>query len=55
MNTREAQGCEWSEDETYGSFETSCGIVWEFSEGLIGENGIKYCPFCGKKIKQSKV
>ncbi len=27
-----------------------CTVVWEFEVGGPDENGVKYCPGCGRKI-----
>lgn len=47
--------CVWKEIvEMFGCFywATSCGKVWSFNMGTPKENDMKYCCFCGKKIKQ---
>ena len=43
--------CEWAYDEDYGAYNTSCGII---REGEINNNIVKFCLFCGKKIKEVK-
>lgn len=35
-------------------YETSCKNVLCFITGDIKENKYKYCPYCGKKIKEVK-
>jgi hypothetical protein len=45
--------CDWEEIEDYDGdliYETSCGNTWQFIEGNLEYNKIKYCPFCGGKI-----
>jgi hypothetical protein len=48
--------CEWSQDE-YDDFESGawnadCGETFYICEGTPAENGIKFCCFCGKPLKQ---
>lgn len=43
--------CVWTPDEDYGDvYDGSCGVKWEFMEGGPAENGVKYCPNCGRRI-----
>jgi len=48
--------CIWTledpENERY--YETDCEEAFFFSVGGIKENRVKYCPFCGKKIREEK-
>jgi hypothetical protein len=48
LATNEAQTCAWKEDND-GEWETSCGMTWDFTEDGPEENGLIYCPKCGKK------
>lgn len=41
----------WNND---GFWATACGYAQEFSAGDIKENGYKFCPSCGKKIKEKR-
>lgn len=45
--------CIWTEDPEYGTWETSCGETFCMIEGTPEENGYKYCPSCGKKLRQA--
>lgn len=45
--------CKWVEDYN-GTWETSCENAFEITEGTPDENGMKYCPYCGKKLIQLK-
>ena len=49
-----SQICKWfyMEDEDY--WETQCGEEYSIIEGNPKENRMKYCPFCGKKLKEGK-
>ena len=46
----EYKSCEWTYDEEYGEHYASCGLEWVFTEGGVKENGVFYCPKCGKPI-----
>jgi len=47
--------CKWTMDDStfdYEEFwETECGNEFCFIEGGPEDNGMKYCPYCGKLIK----
>ncbi len=46
--------CEWQHDEIFDNYVTQCGeTMWFISKG-IKENGYKYCPYCGREIKEVK-
>lgn len=42
-------GCNWVYSEE-GYYKTSCGLTWHFPEGGCEQNGVIYCPRCGKVI-----
>ncbi len=49
--------CDWSQLPegvyTYdNTWVTSCGDEFILNEGAPKENGFKYCPYCGDKIKE---
>jgi hypothetical protein len=35
-----------------GTYDTECGNTHYFSEGGISDNNYRFCPFCGKPIKE---
>jgi hypothetical protein len=43
-----AMTCAWTQDEE-GDWMASCGLCWLFEDGGPEENGLRYCPGCGKK------
>jgi len=43
--------CTWSEDEDY-VWMTSCHESHIFFDGTPIENGYKFCPYCGKPLKE---
>jgi len=45
--------CIWTEDSD-GIFETSCGESWFLIGGNPESNRMKYCPYCGGKIREEK-
>ena len=44
-----AVSCRWKYDLDTSSYDTSCGEKWCFPDGTPAENGLKYCPVCGKR------
>ena len=46
--------CDWTYDENYDTWETTCGHAHCFMDGGPNENHMKFCPYCGKKLKERK-
>lgn len=44
--------CDHPEYQRY--YYTECGESHMFSDGKISDNKFKYCPYCGKQIKEVK-
>lgn len=45
--------CKWTLiDSEYSYWTSDCNGDWAFTDGDPEENGMKYCPFCGKKLEQ---
>jgi len=44
--------CLWIEDDD-GVYQTSCLHSFEFMDGTPERNGIKFCPYCGKELRQA--
>jgi hypothetical protein len=42
--------CEWS-DGGEGAYLTECGEAFVVNEGTPAENGMRFCPYCGRKLK----
>jgi len=47
--------CKWKEDAPYGGWIGSCGVRWECDYETPKENGMNFCPRCGKRLKQKGV
>ena len=45
--------CAWTEDE-YGLWWTACKEIHEFFDGTPKDNNHKFCPYCGKEIREVK-
>lgn len=55
-NKADAQKCEWKlEDSESNLYVTECENRQLIFEGTPEENGYKYCPYCGRKIKRGGV
>ncbi len=44
--------CQWSEAIGYEDeyWSTSCGVDWTMIEGTPTENGMNFCPSCGRRL-----
>jgi hypothetical protein len=52
VEAKAVKTCEWCTDAEDGEvYETSCGKVWQFIDGGLSENSLKFCPFCGGRVK----
>lgn len=53
MSTKEIQVpvCEWSIDAE-GTWGGTCGAEWVFNDGGPTDNSMKFCPECGKPLKE---
>ncbi len=53
--TTKKNECVWEEEEgtdTSGDYQTSCDKMFTIMEGNPKNNGFKYCPYCGGKLKE---
>jgi hypothetical protein len=46
--------CIWIEHFDPDYWQTGCGNEFQIIDSTPKENGMVYCPFCGKKIKEEK-
>lgn len=46
--------CTWEreDDAHFGTYETSCGNVFDLIDGTPSENDMKFCCFCGWSIEE---
>lgn len=43
--------CEWKiTDADENTWESECGLLWQFMDGSPTDNGIVYCPRCGREM-----
>ncbi len=45
--------CEWTEDWE-GNWDTACGERFTFGADTPRENGMKFCPYCGKALVEAR-
>lgn len=48
----EGDTCEWSLQEDDYNIWNTCGNEWVLNEGSPSDNGMKYCPICGRIIRE---
>ena len=44
--------CHWREDRSCGFWETECQNAFNFETGTPTSNDFKFCPYCGKELKE---
>lgn len=49
---KDMDSCIWTEDATEGGWIGSCGIRWECDYETPVDNGMNFCPRCGKRLEQ---
>ena len=42
--------CIWTFDDIDGKRDTACGEAFCFIDGNPSDNGMKFCPYCGKPL-----
>jgi hypothetical protein len=45
--------CTWLKDHGEDCYYTTCFSSFVFIGGDVSSNELKYCPYCGKEIKES--
>ena len=53
MKPKKAKMCVW-ENGINNYWETDCLNLYVFANGTPKENKMKFCPFCGGKIREGK-
>lgn len=51
--SNQAAPCRWREDEN-GAYDTECGGKFELTEGTPADNKMRFCPYCGKRLKAQR-
>ena len=54
LERRETPDCIWTYDEAYEKYDTNCGASWQFIDGRVRENGVRYCHKCGRCVREAK-
>lgn len=44
--------CVWKPDDD-GVYETTCGQAWVFEDGTPKENHARFCPYCGRTLRDA--
>lgn len=54
LQKNETNNCIWVyyEDAYENYWETKCGNLFQIMAGTPSENKMKYCPYCGKLLKE---
>lgn len=42
--------CHWRYDEYHDKYDTECGEAWQLMDGTPEENGMRFCPHCGRPL-----
>lgn len=50
LATSNTHDCLWSYDSHQGTWHGKCGVYWVFMDDGPDENGMKFCPGCGKTV-----
>ena len=54
IEERPEDTCEWwqdGDDEHSENWHGECGAVWVFTQDGVAENGLRYCPECGRLVR----
>jgi len=46
--------CRWTYDAYYDNYDTACGQAFALIDGTLAKNGLRYCTYCGKRIKERR-
>ena len=46
----ENEECAWKYNEWHVCWDTSCGNEWCLDDEDIEDNGLHFCPSCGRRI-----
>jgi hypothetical protein len=54
-NEPDKQTCYWRRDGSFESYETACGHCWQFINGGVKDNEVKFCMYCGLPVEESEI
>lgn len=46
-----SEPCVWTENDS-GWWETTCQNSFVLNDGSPAENGMNFCPYCGRQLKE---
>ena len=49
--------CTWRQDndpDMPDTYQATCGAMWTFTDGGPTDNGMRFCPECGKPLTEEK-
>jgi len=46
----EKEICVWTIEKNTDWYQTGCGEEWTMLSGTPSENGMRFCPICGKPL-----
>ena len=49
-----SKDCHWAHNEE-GYWETTCGDIFEVTEGTPSENNMRFCCYCGKRLVEVEI
>jgi len=44
--------CTWEQDLYHDAWKTECGGLFQVMNGTPRENGMLFCPYCGRAIDE---
>lgn len=48
---KKGESCDWTYDSTDDVWDTECGHKWQFNSDGPKENEVRFCPFCGARLR----
>ncbi len=53
QRSEDATPCVWRYDWSDDTWEGDCGVMWQLTDGTPSENGMCYCPQCGRVLMEA--
>jgi len=54
MRTDDLPSCAWTYDYSTDAWDTSCGQTWQFTTGGPDDNNVRFCHWCGLRVRKSQ-